>query len=33
MEYMFREGNNKFRKAVSIINLYAIVILKIYLPY
>ena len=26
MEYMFREGNHKFRKAVSIINLYAIVI-------
>ena len=26
MEYMFGEGNHKFKKAVSIINLYAIVI-------
>ena len=26
MEYMFGEGNHKFRKAVSIINLYAILI-------
>ena len=26
MEYMFREGRHKFRKAVGIINLYAIVI-------
>ena len=26
MEYMSREGNHKFRKAVSIINLYDIVI-------
>ena len=25
---MFREGNHKFRKVVSIINLYGIVILK-----
>ena len=24
MKYMFKEGNHKFRKAVSIINLYAI---------
>ena len=30
---MFREGNNKFRKSVSIINLYAIVIFKIYFTY
>ena len=26
MEYMFREGNHRFRIAVSIINMYAIVI-------